>query len=415
MHNNNPHHVFLGDCLEVMQKFEADRFDLIYLDPPFFTGKEQTLATREGDKKYQFSDTWQSEHDYTDFMRLRITQMHRILKNTGSIFVHCDNKASHLIRIILDDIFGKNHFRSEIIWYYKRWSNMRNGLLPQHQNILYYSKTNNFKFNKDYTDYSATTNIDQILQKRQRDTRGKVIYAKDIDGNTISADDKKGVPVGDVWEIPFLNPKAQERTGYPTQKPIILLEKIIELASDVGDEILDPFCGSGTTCVAAQLTQRNFVGIDISSDAVELAHNRLMNPIKTHSDLLNKGQEAYKVFDTWIDSHLIGIACNRVARNSGIDAILKKNINGRIGLIRVQRETETMSDAVIALSKASKTKNNTMMILIKTSDEIFDNNQAGVFIINSVALELKKLENYHHPQITANIFDTTQTQQHYFL
>lgn len=414
MKNNSLHEIYLGDCLDVMQKFDDCRFDLIYLDPPFFTGKYHTLSTRSGDKNYKFSDIWQSEQDYIDFMRLRIIEMYRILKHTGSIFVHCDNKASYLIRMILDNIFDKNNFRSEIIWYYKRWSNAKNGLLSQHQNIFYYSKTSNFKFNKEYTDYSATTNVDQILQKRQRDNRGKVIYAKDTNGNIINSDEKKGVPLGDVWEIPFLNPKAQERTGYPTQKPINLLEKIINLASDKGDEIFDPFCGSGTTCVAAKLTYRNSVGIDISKDAVELANKRLENPIKTQSNLLKKGEDAYKIFDTWIDAHLIGIECNRIARNEGIDAILKKNINGLIGLIRVQREHETVSDAVVALLKASKTKGNAQMILIKTSDDLFNNNQKDIFIINSVALELKKLEKHHQQTNKKNICPhALETQYHY--
>jgi len=408
MPQSNSHKIYLGDCLEVMKEFETERFDLIYLDPPFFTGRDHSLSTRNGEKFYQFSDIWESEKDYFNFMRCRIYEMRRILKATGSIFVHCDSKASHCIRNILDDVFGKDRFRSEIIWHYKRWSNSRNGLLPQHQNIFYYSKTNDFKFNKEYTDYSATTNVDQILQKRKRDDRGKAIYAKDSDGNLISCDEKKGVPLGDVWEIPFLNPKAQERTGYPTQKPLTLLERIINLASEEGDEVLDPFCGSGTTCVAAKLTNRNSVGIDVSGDAVELANNRLATPVKTQSALLQKGEGAYKVFDQWVDAHLVGIDCNRVARNGGIDAILKKNLSGRIGLIRVQRENESVSEAVYALLKAAKTKNNSQMILIKTSDDLFEDDFGNVYIFNSPALEIKRLESYKKPNLQKTILQMTE-------
>ena len=148
MQQNNLHKIYLGDCLEIMKNFETERFSLIYLDPPFFTGKDHSLTTRSGDKFYQFSDIWDSEKDYINFMYSRIYEMRRILKHTGSIFVHCDSKASHSIRNILDDVFGKDRFRSEIIWYYKRWSNSRKGLLPQHQSIFYYSKTNDYKFNK---------------------------------------------------------------------------------------------------------------------------------------------------------------------------------------------------------------------------------------------------------------------------
>ncbi len=401
-HNNN-HKIYLGDCLEVMQGFADKRFDLIYLDPPFFTGREHLLSTRNGEKLYQFSDVWKSEKDYINFLSLRVHEMRRILKDTGSIFVHCDNKASNSIRNILDEEFGRDNFRSEIIWYYKRWSNSRNGLLPQHQNIFYYSKTNNFKFNKEYTGYSATTNVDQILQKRKRDYRGKAIYAKDSDGNLMICDEKKGVPLGDVWEIPFLNPKAQERTGYPTQKPLNLLEKIIRLASEEGDEVFDPFCGSGTTCVAAKLTNRNSVGIDISKDAVELANYRLINPIKTQSALLQKGEEAYKIFDEWVDAHLVGIDCNRIARNAGIDAILKKNLNGCVCLIRVQRENESVFESISALLKAAKTKHNSQMILIKTSEDFFESDCRDVYIINSPALEIKRLENYIKPDTQRTI------------
>lgn len=393
MQQSNSHKTYLGDCLEVMKGFAAERFDLIYLDPPFFTGRDHSLTTRSGEKFYQFSDIWESERDYINFMHSRIHEMRRILKSTGSIFVHCDSKASHSIRNILDDVFGKDRFRSEIIWYYKRWSNSRNGLLPQHQSILYYSKTDNFKFNKEFTDYSATTNVDQILQKRKRDHRGKAVYAKDSEGNLLLCDEKKGVPLGDVWELPFLNPKAQERTGYPTQKPLNLLEKIISLASQEGDEILDPFCGSGTTCVAAKLLKRNSIGIDISADAVELTNSRLLNPVRTHSALLQKGEEAYKIFNEWVDAHLIGIECNRVARNSGIDAILKKSLNGNVGIIRVQRETESVSDAIRALRKAAKTKTNSQMILIQTTDDLSENDFSDVYIINSPALEIKRLDN----------------------
>src|SRR5699024_9228610 len=139
------------------------------------------------------------------------------------------------------------------IWAYKRWSNSKKGLLNNHQNIYFYSKSKSFKFNTMYTDYSPTTNLDQILQARMRDEHAKSKYKTDENGQVVLGKEKKGVPLSDIWNIPYLNPKAKERTGYPTQKPILLLEQIIKIATDEGDTVLDPFCGSGTTLVAADL------------------------------------------------------------------------------------------------------------------------------------------------------------------
>ena len=144
------------------------------------------------------------------------------------------------MKIVLDEIFGVANFQSEIIWTYKRWSNSKKGLLNNHQSIFFYSKTKNFKFNTIYTDYSETTNVDQILQDRIRDEKGKSRYKVDENGRVVMGKAKKGVPLSDVWEIPYLNPKAKERVGYPTQKPIILLEQIIKLVTDENDVVLDP-------------------------------------------------------------------------------------------------------------------------------------------------------------------------------
>lgn len=281
-----------GDCLINMQDLNSESVDLIYLDPPFFSQRKHRL-TNKNKKTLSFEDKWDSKEQYIKYMKDRLSECYRVLKKTGSIFVHCDKNASYIFREILEEIFGPNNFQNEIIWAYKRWSNSKKGLLNSHQTILFYSKTANFKFNKFYTNYSVTTNLDQILQERERDTDNKAIYKKDEQGNIILAKNKKGVPLSDVWNIPYLNPRAKERVGYPTQKPLILLERIIQLTTDAGDCVLDPFCGSGTTLVAAKLLNRTYIGFDISKDAINITNERLNNPIKTDSALLQKGRKAY--------------------------------------------------------------------------------------------------------------------------
>ncbi len=385
--------VLQGDCLNVLSDLKSESINLIYLDPPFFTNTVQRLKTKDGTKEFSYRDIWKSNKEYADFLYSRLQELKRTLKNDGSIFVHCDKNSTHIVKTLLDDIFGLKQFQSEIIWYYKRWSNSRKGLLPSHQTIYFYSKTKDFKFKTIYTDYSETTNIDQILQKRVRDKNGKTVYAKDENGRTINSDIKKGVPLNDVWEIPYLNPKAKERVGYPTQKPILLLERIIEIASNEGDTILDPFCGSGTTLVAGKLNNRNVIGIDISQDAIELTKSRLNNPIKSESNLLLKGKKAYQTVNALVEKLLNDIDYVPVQRNNGIDAILKETFQNAPILIRIQKEKETLGDAIGALYKAVLTKQSKKSFLIRTNDikTLFEYEQENkeIKIINSPSYELK--------------------------
>jgi site-specific DNA-methyltransferase (adenine-specific) len=389
--------VLQGDCLDILKDFEDNSVDLIYLDPPFFTNTIQKLKTRDGNKEFSYKDIWKSNEEYAEFLYYRLVELKRVLKETGSIFVHCDKNSTHIVKILLDDIFGLKQFQSEIIWYYKRWSNSRKGLLPSHQTIYFYSKTKDFKFKTIYNNYSETTNIDQILQKRVRDNNGKTVYAKDENGNTISSDSKKGVPLNDVWEIPYLNPKAKERVGYPTQKPILLLERIIEIATDEKDTILDPFCGSGTTLVAGKLKKRDVIGIDISQDAINLTKSRLENPIKSESNLLKKGKESYKNVDILVEKTLHDIDYIPVQRNNGIDAILKETYQNSPVLIRIQKEHETIEEALIQLSKAVKAKHSKKSFLIKTNDikSLFELDliDSEIEIINSTTYGLKEILN----------------------
>lgn len=383
-----------GDCLDVMKEIADKSVDLIYLDPPFFTKRKHSLISRDRSSQYSFDDLWACHKTYADFMFSRLLEAKRILKDSGTIFIHCDKSANHILRLIGEDIFGEENFLSEIIWSYKRWSNSANNLTPNHQNILFFSKTENYKFNKIFTDYSETTNIDQILQKRSRDAHNKSIYAREEDGSVVSSDEKKGVPLADVWEIPFLNPKAKERTGYPTQKPILLLDRIIEIATDEGDVVLDPFCGSGTTLVAAKMKGRRYIGIDVSIEAIELTKSRLDAPVKTESELLNKGRASYINSDEKSLAILTGLDVLPVQRNSGIDAILRRNYLSKPVPIRVQREHETVSEAAAKLATAAKKKGALVAFLVVTNEtnELIqlDTKNCIVRIINSPAFEINE-------------------------
>ena len=318
-----------------------------------------------------------------------------LLKEDASIFIHCDKSGEHIVRAILDNVFKSSNFQSEIIWTYKRWSNSKKGLLPSHQNIYFYSKNKNFKFNTIYTPYSETTNIDQILQRRTRDKHNKSVYDKDSTGNFKHGDEKKGVPLNDVWNIPYLNPKAKERVGYPTQKPLLLIERIIHLVTDEGDIVLDPFCGSGTTCVAAKLLNRNYIGIDKSPEAVDLSNNRIKNPIKTDSRLLKNGRSFYLNADKTALNLLNGIEFNPVQRNKGIDAILVEQFDNTPVLVRVQKDSESLNEAAGLLLKAIKTKKSKKAILIQTKHDInlFDApiSYEGMEILKSPALQILDL------------------------
>lgn len=380
------------DCLNGIKTLAKETVDMVYLDPPFFTQKHQVSQDSNGNI-YGFSDVWNSRQSYLLFLKERLWEMRRVLKDTGSIFLHCDTSSSHYIRMLLDEIFGEDNFRSEIIWTYKRWSNSKKGLLAGHQTIFFYSKSKNFKFNVIYGEYSPTTNLDQILQERERNAVGKASYKRDKNGNTIMAKEKRGVPMTDVWEIPFLNPKAKERVGYPTQKPVELLQRILRLSTDEGDLILDPFCGSGTTLVAAKLMMRKFVGIDTNADAIKLCRERLSNPIKTESTLLKVGVIPYQTKTPSELAILSQFECDIVQRNKGIDAFLKKYYLGAPVAIKIQKQTESLQEAISLLYTAGMKKRCSFTILIRQNAEmsLFDTTiPSNMIVIDSNRLEVEQ-------------------------
>ena len=389
--------LILGDSTKELKKIKDKTIDLIYLDPPFFSQKDYKLTTKE-EETYSFSDKWNNLDDYLSLIEKILKESNRILKNTGSIFLHCDKHASHYLRCLLDKTFGPKNFQSEIIWTYKRWSNSKKGLLNNHQNIYFYSKTKNFYFNTIMCNYSPSTNVDQIMQLRERINNGKTVYKLDKLGNQILSNAKNGVPLSDIWDIPYLNPKAKERTGYPTQKPVVLLERILEIASKEQDLILDPFCGSGTTLLAAKRTNRRYIGIDISETAIELSRKRLSENIVTNSKLLNVGRDSYINKNNKELSILDSISAVPVQRNKGIDGLIN-NKNEMLIPVKIQKEYETIDDALESLIKATQSKNYKKLILIRTNKLkkqsllIKQLNDNRINIIDSPDLVIKSLLN----------------------
>ena len=264
--------IICGDCIDVMSDIPDESIDLIYTDPPFYSGRKHV------GKAGSFTDKWLTFESYLAFMKVRLTQMHRILKPTGSLYLHCDSTASHYLKITLDQIFGKQHFRREIVWSPEALSGFKtlaNNWIRGHDTIFYYAKSNNFTFNKQTQrhkqKYSDRFNKIDEHGRKYFDGRGKRRYLDDAL--------KKGVAVGDVWSdiMSFQQmPTSKEKTGYPTQKPEALLERIIKASSNPDDVILDPFCGSGTTCQVAKMLGREYLGIDVSKNACDIAKNRLI-------------------------------------------------------------------------------------------------------------------------------------------
>lgn len=320
--------LYYGDCLPLMREMRLSSVDLIYLDPPFNSNRSYNAIYRDStgrelpDQVEAFCDIWKltPEKDsimknmpvllaqagidnsaaqlwklwmnalrdtqpkllaYLLYMTERLVIMKTILKSTGSIYLHCDPTASHYIKSLMDAIFGHKNFRNEIIWHYGKWTNAAKFYQKNHDTILFYSKTDKYVFNKISiltTDKKIKLDIGYQVNKpgglKQLIVYDKRKAAKKIkEGNydkivyRDSADE--GVALHDTWhDINIINSQAKERLGYPTQKPIALLKRIILASSNEGDTVFDPFCGCATTIVAAHELNRSWIGIDIAYHAI---------------------------------------------------------------------------------------------------------------------------------------------------
>ncbi len=251
--------VHQGDCLTVMTAMPSATVDLVYADPPFGPGTP-------------FSDSWEgtSVEDFVEWMRPRIVEMRRLLKPSGSLYLHCDPKTSHYLKVMMDTIFGRGNFRNEIIWAYRRWPAKHPNFQRTHDTILRYTLSSEAIWNQLYEPLAEST------LKQWGDRKQEKVFDEFGKQRSISTTIKSpGAPMRDVWDISVIAPRARERTGYPTQKPLALLDRIVKASTNPGDLVLDPFCGSGTTLVAAQRLGRRWVGIDQSSEAVAIARDRL--------------------------------------------------------------------------------------------------------------------------------------------
>lgn len=303
-------HLYYGDNLAVMPGLSSESVDLIYLDPPFNSSRNyNVIFSRDPGRKLDasaqiraFTDTWRwtqevaaeyercvegglpngpaealvafrkllGENDalaYLVNMAPRLAEMHRLLRQTGSIYLHCDPVMSHYLKILLDTIFGVQKFQNEVIWHHGLGAMNSNARYPsKHDVLLFYSKSGAFTFTKQRGEVTP-----QMARKySHEDDAGKYMMSY---GKKYYL--KGGKPFDDVWDIAALSPTSKERLGYPTQKPLALLERIILASSNEGDVVLDPFCGCGTAVDAAQSLKRKWIGIDITFIAVDLIDKRL--------------------------------------------------------------------------------------------------------------------------------------------
>jgi DNA modification methylase len=327
--------IYCGDNLEQLAKLPDKCIDLIYIDPPFNSNRNYEVFWGETKEKRSFEDRHESTQAYIDYMRPRCQQLARVLKPTGSFYYHCDWHASHYVKVMLDQIFGESGFRNEIIW--KRTSahsNAKQGTKEYgrtHDVLFFYCNGREWTFNTQYVAYSAEYTqshyryVEEGTGRRYRkgdltankgggdteyewtcpdgrkvkpysgrfwayskakmkefEDQGRLVYTSSgMPEYKRYLDEMPGQALGDLWDdIDALNSQAQERLGYPTQKPLSLLERIIQVHSNSNDIVLDAFCGCGTALVAAQNLGRQWIGIDISPTACRVMAKRLRDVCK---------------------------------------------------------------------------------------------------------------------------------------
>lgn len=296
--------ILCGDCLHLLPLFPKESVDLVYLDPPFFSGKDQDIVWDNDAELTAYTDSkmyWREEEvdeealkaevnrlaeagvlrsdkdqteimkmiaakrriqrgdisGYIDFMSKRLREIHRVLKPTGSMYLHCDWHASHYLKLLCDEIFGYKNFLNEIVWWYRDPAGTTTKRFKKkHDILLFYAKT----YGKQYFDADAVRTPYSEGTLRQGEL-GTISFGRKTQTHPL------GKIREDVWEVPIINSMAKERLGYPTQKPEALLEIIVKASSKKGSVVLDPFAGGGTTLIVANRLGRKWIGVDVSPTA----------------------------------------------------------------------------------------------------------------------------------------------------
>ncbi len=341
--------LYFGDCLDILrEEVASESVDLIYLDPPFnskrlynaFIGNAQWVAF---DDTWRWSEAIDDFHNivskpgplantmeglrmihgegpnlaYLSYMANRLVECHRVLKSTGSIYLHCDPTMSHSLKLILDGIFGQKNFINEIVWCYKSGgANPKRFFSKKHDLILWSSKSNKYIFNPQ-TEKSYNRELKPYRFKGVKEYRDKIGWY------TL-------VGMKDYWNIDMVGRTSKERVGYPTQKPLALLDRIIKASCPPNGIVLDPFCGCGTTIEAAQILGRKWIGIDVCVNACKVIEKRISNHInnfygevefiglpKTANDAKTLANlDAFK-FERWAASLVDGMEANKKQRGDG--------------------------------------------------------------------------------------------------
>ncbi len=307
--------IWTGDNLPIMRGMNSASVDLIYLDPPFNSNKTYSAPIGSEAAGAAFKDTWAlSDVDlawhgeiaeqnpavyaaiaaagethgpgmqsYLIMMAVRLLEMHRLLKDTGSLYLHCDPTASHYLKLLLDAVFGPQQFRNEIVWhYYNKYGVGKRVFGRNYDQILFYSRTDRYAFTPQREPREKP-----VRQLQRVNVGGVLKNRKDADGQLMyrTVTDRK---VDAVWRIPSIQPASRQYMGYPTQKHERVLSRIILASSEPGDLVLDPFAGCATTCVAAEHHERQWIGIDLSPLAAELVERRLRDRARTFARCIRR-------------------------------------------------------------------------------------------------------------------------------
>ena len=285
---DGPNLLFHGDNKEILSTLLVQGFrgkiDLIYIDPPFASGADYVRKVALRGKKEdleagghsiieqtQYTDIWTNDN-YLQFMYERLTLMRELLNNKGSLYLHCDPTMSHYLKLLMDEVFGTGQFKNEIVWCYKSTSQAKQWFPRKHDIILFYTKSDEWIFNADDVRIPFTAN--------SLGRHGSSGGWRSGDEEERAAIHARGKIVEDWWEIPMLNSMAHDRLGFPTQKPVELLERVIKASSNKGSIVLDCFVGSGTTAAVAEKLGRRWIAADLNKGAIQTTMKR----IQTRSD-----------------------------------------------------------------------------------------------------------------------------------